>query len=169
MTTEGTIKTPPEPKERKVVVISPSKRRRLVPHRRPWVVLGKDVRFYPDEVRAESTMEMKSSNFFFKGHLPRKPLFPGVIAIELAAQLGVVAAKMANPEMKGRDAFFTNIDKVEFGRPILPGATVSIETTLTEHSTSAKGTHKFTAKFIVKIRRSMAVSGIVSGAAFARK
>lgn len=54
---------------------------------------------------------------------------PGVLILEALAQVGAVAM-LAQPEFKGRTAYFAGIDKSKFRRKVLPGDVLELETSI---------------------------------------
>ncbi len=57
---------------------------------------------------------------FFPGHIPNRPLMPGVLIVESMAQVGGVILTQL-PGMKGKFFAFAGIDKTRFRRPVVPG------------------------------------------------
>lgn len=56
---------------------------------------------------------------------------PGVLIVEALAQVGAVAL-LSLPENAGKIAFFAGIDGVRFKRQVVPGDTLTLETTITK-------------------------------------
>ncbi|OHB58168.1 MAG: hypothetical protein A2Y12_07850 [Planctomycetes bacterium GWF2_42_9] len=63
--------------------------------------------------------DVTEKEFWVRGHIPGRPLMPGVIMIEAAAQLSSVFVKRIF-ELKGFIGF-SSIDQANFRRPIDPG------------------------------------------------
>ena len=63
--------------------------------------------------------DVRDDEFWVAGHLPGRPILPGVIMIEAAAQVASFHTKV---ETKW-DGFigFGGVDKVKFRQPVLPG------------------------------------------------
>jgi 3-hydroxymyristoyl/3-hydroxydecanoyl-(acyl carrier protein) dehydratase len=63
------------------------------------------------------------------GHFPGNPVVPGVKMLEMASQTAVVAWGLflagARPAEEGREAFFTEVDRVVFKKSVRPGETVT--------------------------------------------
>jgi len=63
--------------------------------------------------------DVKEDEFWVRGHIPDRPLFPGVLMIEAAAQLSSFGAKMASTET--RFIGFGGIEEVKFRAQVVPG------------------------------------------------
>jgi beta-hydroxyacyl-ACP dehydratase FabZ len=64
---------------------------------------------------------------FFQGHFPGQPIMPGVLLLEVMAQVGGVLARKT-AEGKGRPTvFLTGIEKAKFRRPVVPGDQLRVE------------------------------------------
>ncbi|MGI9539379.1 MAG: 3-hydroxyacyl-ACP dehydratase FabZ [Miltoncostaeaceae bacterium] len=101
----------------------------LLPHRPPFLFVDEIVDLRPGEsARARWFVDPEAA--FFEGHFPGNPILPGVIIVEALAQTGALAA-LADPETDGKLALFAGIDKVRFRRPVRPGDTLDMATTLT--------------------------------------
>jgi 3-hydroxyacyl-[acyl-carrier-protein] dehydratase len=59
--------------------------------------------------------------FWVRGHVPGRPIFPGVLIIESAAQLCTYFYKIALNDDPNRFLGFGGIDKVKFRGTVLPG------------------------------------------------
>ncbi|MCE5339824.1 MAG: beta-hydroxyacyl-ACP dehydratase [Planctomycetaceae bacterium] len=64
--------------------------------------------------------DVTEKEFWVRGHIPGRPLMPGVIMIEAAAQLSSVFVKKVY-ELKGFIGF-SSIESANFRRPIGPGS-----------------------------------------------
>lgn len=64
--------------------------------------------------------DAKPDAFWVRGHIPGRPLMPGVLMIEAAAQLASFCAKAMNPHEK-RFLGFGGIEDVKFRAAVLPG------------------------------------------------
>ena len=63
--------------------------------------------------------DVKEDEFWVPGHIPGRPLFPGVLMIEAAAQLAsyMCLQKLTDQEFMG----FAGVDKVKFRGQVTPG------------------------------------------------
>jgi 3-hydroxyacyl-[acyl-carrier-protein] dehydratase len=91
----------------------------LLPHRYPFALLDRIIDYAPGE-KATGIKNVTINEPFFPGHIPSKPLMPGVLQIEAMAQVGGVILTLL-PGMKGRFFAFAGIDKTRFRRQVVPG------------------------------------------------
>jgi 3-hydroxyacyl-[acyl-carrier-protein] dehydratase len=92
---------------------------RLLPHRYPFSLVDKIIRYVPGEV-AVGIKNVTFNEPHFQGHFPGKPIMPGVLIIEAMAQVGgIVVTQM--PDLPKGLFMFAGIDKVRFRRPVVPG------------------------------------------------
>ena len=91
----------------------------LLPHRYPFALVDRIIEHVPQE-KAVGLKNVTFNEPYFPGHIPGKPLMPGVLQIEAMAQVGGTIL-MQIPELKGKFFAFAGIDKVRFRRPVVPG------------------------------------------------
>src|SRR5205814_1306835 len=65
---------------------------------------------------------------FFNGHFPGQAVMPGVLIMEAMAQVAGLMM-LSCPEYEGKIPFIGGIEKVRFRRPVVPGDTLTTETT----------------------------------------
>ena len=91
----------------------------LLPHRYPFALVDRIVEFVPGE-KAVGIKNVTFNEPYFPGHIPNRPIMPGVMMIEAMAQVGgVILAQL--PGMQGKFFAFAGIDKASFRRPVTPG------------------------------------------------
>lgn len=98
----------------------------IIPHRYPFLLIDTVEELDPG-VRALGRKCVSVNEPFFQGHFPGNPVMPGVLIIEALAQVGAVAM-LAQPDFKGRTAYFAGIDKARFRQKVVPGDVLLLET-----------------------------------------
>ena len=93
--------------------------RQLLPHRYPFALVDRIIDYVPGE-KAVGIKNVTINEPFFPGHIPERPLMPGVLIVEAMAQVGGIVL-IQLPNMKGGFFAFAGIDKVRFRRPVIPG------------------------------------------------
>lgn len=76
--------------------------------------------YLDDQGGAVGYKEVREDEFWVRGHIPGRPLLPGVLMIEAAAQLASVCAAVVNKE--SRFIGFGGIEKVKFRAQVRPGS-----------------------------------------------
>jgi 3-hydroxyacyl-[acyl-carrier-protein] dehydratase len=93
--------------------------RQLLPHRYPFALVDRIIDYVPGK-KAVGLKNVTINEPFFPGHIPNRPLMPGVLIVESMAQVGGVILTQL-PGMKGKYFAFAGIDKTRFRRPVVPG------------------------------------------------
>jgi len=93
--------------------------RDLNPHRYEMEQLSGVLHLDPDERTIVAYKDVRDDEFWVRGHIPGRPLLPGVLMVEAAAQMCSVYFKhvQADPRFLG----FGGIDKVKFRGQVAPG------------------------------------------------
>ncbi len=91
----------------------------LLPHRYPFALVDRIIDYVPGE-KAVGIKNVTINEQFFTGHIPARPIMPGVLIVESMAQVGGVVLTLL-PGMKGEFFAFAGIDKVRFRLPVVPG------------------------------------------------
>ncbi|MDX1933588.1 MAG: 3-hydroxyacyl-ACP dehydratase FabZ [Capsulimonadales bacterium] len=101
---------------------------RILPHRYPFLLVDRILEVEPGKrIVAEKNVTMNEP--FFVGHFPGHPIMPGVLIIEMLAQVGGVMQLLVE-EHQGKLAYLAGIEKARFRKPVLPGDTVRAEITM---------------------------------------
>ncbi len=97
----------------------------IIPHRQPFMLLDTI-----EEMEAGKRVLAKKcvsyNEPFFAGHFPGEPVMPGVLIVEAMAQAGAVAM-LAQPELKGKTAYFAGIQAAKFKQKVVPGDVLLLE------------------------------------------
>jgi 3-hydroxyacyl-[acyl-carrier-protein] dehydratase len=98
--------------------------RKLNPHRFEMEQLHGVIKFAPEQGYAIGLRNVTDKEFWVPGHIPGRPLMPGVLMLEAAAQLCTYYFKRVTNEP--RFLGFGGLDKVKFRGVVLPGSRLII-------------------------------------------
>jgi len=93
--------------------------RKVNPHRHEFEQLTAILLFRPEEKLIVGLREIGHDEFWARGHIPGHPIFPGVLMLEAAAQLG----SFYSGKIWQGDGFlgFGGVDEVRFRGIVTPG------------------------------------------------
>jgi 3-hydroxyacyl-[acyl-carrier-protein] dehydratase len=128
------------------------------PHRFEMLLL--DGILMVDEDRAVGYKDVREDEFWVRGHFPEKPLMPGVLICECAAQLSSFFAL----KMKMVDSGYVGLggmESVRFRGPVVPGdrLTVMLKKGKVRHN------RLFYSDFQGFVDETMVVEGVIKGVA----
>jgi 3-hydroxyacyl-[acyl-carrier-protein] dehydratase len=90
------------------------------PHRYEMRLLDGIVYANIEKAELVGFSDIQADAFWVRGHIPGRPMLPGVLMIEAAAQLASFGAKKMMPE-EIRFLGFSGIEGVKFRQQVLPG------------------------------------------------
>lgn len=96
-----------------------------LPHRHPFLLVDKIVEMTDNYVVGVKNVTM--NEWFFPGHFPGNPVFPGVLQVEAMAQTGGILALSLQDDPHGWDTYFVRIDKTRFRHMVKPGDTLLLK------------------------------------------
>ncbi|HIJ65583.1 MAG TPA: bifunctional UDP-3-O-[3-hydroxymyristoyl] N-acetylglucosamine deacetylase/3-hydroxyacyl-ACP dehydratase [Candidatus Hydrogenedentes bacterium] len=98
---------------------------KVLPHRYPFLLVDRILSYEPGE-RVVGIKNVTVNEPFFQGHWPGLPVMPGVLIIEVMAQVSSVLVFGEDAE-PGKIAIFLGIDKAKFRGMIVPGDQIIVE------------------------------------------
>ena len=93
----------------------------LLPHREPMLLVDRLTKIVP-MISATGHINVTKDKFYFNGHFPGAPVFPGVLIVEAFGQAAAaLAAYSLDPkEVENKLVFLMTIDKARFRLPVMP-------------------------------------------------
>jgi len=93
----------------------------LLPHREPMLLVDRLTRIVP-MVSATGHINVNKDKFYFDGHFPGAPVFPGVLIVEAfgPAAAALAAYSLDPKEVENKLVFLMTIDKARFRSPVMP-------------------------------------------------
>jgi 3-hydroxyacyl-[acyl-carrier-protein] dehydratase len=101
------------------VAFGPEELERINPHRGCMRLLDGLIHCDSGYTQAVAFKNVRSDEFWVPGHIPGRPIFPGVLMIEAAAQLASYMTIMRMPGTKFMG--FAAVDQVKFRGMVAPG------------------------------------------------
>jgi 3-hydroxyacyl-[acyl-carrier-protein] dehydratase len=100
-------------------IVGPEGIRAVNPHRDAFELLQGIVHVEPETHSLIGYRDIRDDEFWVSGHIPGRPLFPGVLMIELAAQV----ASFYTKTVVGWKGFvgFGGVDNCKFRQQVMPG------------------------------------------------
>ena len=90
------------------------------PHRHEMRQLDAIVHFDKDSGTVVGYKDITEDEFWIRGHIPGRPIMPGVLMLEAAAQLASFSAKKVN-RLEGF-IVFSGLEDVKFRLQVIPGS-----------------------------------------------
>jgi len=98
----------------------------ILPHRYPFLLVDKIIDFEAGQ-RIIGVKNVTCNEPYFPGHFPGQPVMPGVLQLEVMAQVGAVLA-LKGAQGPGRSiVYLAGVDKAKFRKPVFPGDQLKVE------------------------------------------
>jgi 3-hydroxyacyl-[acyl-carrier-protein] dehydratase len=105
----------------------------MIPHRHPFLMVDRVVDMVANR-HATGIKNLSTSEYYFAGHFPARPVMPGVLIIEAMAQTAaVLVVHTLGAEAEGKLVYFMSVDNARFRRPVVPGDTLKVHVTSLRH------------------------------------
>lgn len=121
------------------VALSIEEIKKCIPHRDPFLLIDEvtNVNSCPKIIGSEisALKNISIDDPIFKGHFPKKPIFPGVLIIEAMAQ--TMAILMSYSQNDFTVPLLARIKNAKFKLPVYPGTQLVLHSLITHH----KGPH----------------------------
>ncbi|MCB0477605.1 MAG: bifunctional UDP-3-O-[3-hydroxymyristoyl] N-acetylglucosamine deacetylase/3-hydroxyacyl-ACP dehydratase [Crocinitomicaceae bacterium] len=101
----------------------------ILPHRYPFLLVDRVIHLDENSVHGIKNVTMNEP--FFQGHFPGNPVMPGVLQVEMMAQVGGILALHNVDEPEKWMTYFLKIDECKFKKKVIPGDTLVVEMVLT--------------------------------------
>lgn len=128
----------------------------FLPHREPFLFIDGVKRLEDNLI--EAWRVLKPDEFYFAGHFPGNPVFPGVLMIEALAQVGILLALARGGKWEGKNTLLAGIEWVRFRRIVRPGERLDIIATIIAEKA---GVYKISGR--IEVDSQVACEGIVTG------
>lgn len=105
---------------------------KVLPHRHPFIFVDRVIEKvwgpnYPSRLgnKISAIKNVTINEPFFQGHFPHRPVMPGVILLEVFAQVGALLCY--RPNDPPQDVALVGLNEARFRQPVTPGDQLIIE------------------------------------------
>lgn len=102
----------------------------FLPHKHPFLLVDKVIEKTSNKVIA--VKNVTGDQYFFNGHFPGDPIFPGVLQLEAMAQAGGILILSEVEDPQNYATYFMKIDNAKFKDKVVPGDTLVMKLELVE-------------------------------------
>jgi 3-hydroxyacyl-[acyl-carrier-protein] dehydratase len=117
--------------------------REFLPHRSPFLFVDRILEIHPagdlnntdaDDKVGTKVVGLKNYTYnepFMQGHFPEFSVVPGVLLVEMMAQVACFSVYPFLKQGQKFQVFLAGVDQTRFRKPVVPGDTVRVETLVT--------------------------------------
>jgi 3-hydroxyacyl-[acyl-carrier-protein] dehydratase len=98
----------------------------LLPHRYPFLLVDRIIDFEEGK-RIIGVKNVSVNEPYFQGHFPDQPIMPGVLQLEVMAQVGGILARTTTSGKGRPTVFLTGVERAKFRKPVIPGDQLHVE------------------------------------------
>lgn len=103
---------------------------KFIPHRPPLLLIDQITSCVPFE-SVQSTLTLKPEAWYFQGHFPHNPVFPGVLSLEFMGQTAAFLMTYSCDQSWGhKNIYLMSIDNAKFRQAARPADTLHCVTKL---------------------------------------
>ncbi len=102
----------------------------FLPHKHPFLLVDKVISKTKTQIIA--IKNITGDQYFFNGHFPGDPIFPGVLQLEAMAQAGGILVLSEVPDPENYATYFLKIENAKFKDKVVPGDTLVMKMELLE-------------------------------------
>ena len=107
----------------------------ILPHRYPFLLVDKIIEFEAGH-QIVGIKNVTCNEPYFPGHFPGQPVMPGVLQLEVMAQVGAVLALKAADGPGRPIVYLAGVDKAKFRKPVFPGDQLRVEVEVLKHKSA---------------------------------
>lgn len=96
----------------------------FIPHRAPFLLIDQITACTPFE-SVQSMLKLEPDAWYFQGHFPHNPIFPGVLSLEYMGQTAAfLMTYSCDQTWSNKNIYLMSIDQAKFHRAAKPGDTL---------------------------------------------
>lgn len=94
--------------------------KKILPHKYPFLMVDRVLSIEEEQIVGLKNLTI--NEWFFQGHFPNEPVFPGVLQVEALAQLAAIKViHERNLVGKQNNVYLIGITDIRFRRKVVPG------------------------------------------------
>lgn len=100
-----------------------------LPHRYPFLLIDRVIDLEPKK-RGRGIKNLSLNEPFFQGHFPGEPILPGVLMIEMIAQMGAIVSQGDEDGEASNVGYIGQVKNFKFMKMAIPGDQLIVEVSL---------------------------------------